>query len=362
MNPEEWNDHIAHQIEASKSWRSFNRSTMSQSRREGTLSEESFSEAILNHLAPFRAEFEAVGNHFLTGFEIEFYLPIDQVEPLSHALAAALSASQMLMLNLETEQPTDGRLFYLMAESTGKPPQGWKSFELVSPILDPRVLPYYLHTFGQILQSFSATDNEEIGFHLHISTRDAEKISPLALVFFLDQGDVFQWSHRRYTRDIVEHFFAYQPKDWQLIYEEINRKCYNLNLLHYEDHNRIELRAMGGTGYLTHMNRILKNCLAALHAMLLAKTTPPQDVAKKLMEQRERYPMSKEVIVTLEQDLATLFSLDPKQRAQQLWFSQVRLTAPDPPKSTQPPSSKATEKESGHPDSQVDPPESDLTP
>lgn len=314
---------IAHQLEQSKQWKPLNADTLKFHRKEGTLDEFDFNQQILAHLTPFQDTFNAIQQRYACGFEIEFYLNPDKVPQLETALARILPASQMLLIDLTKPIASNGRHFYLMAENTGQAPEGMQSYELVSPILDPKSLPYYLDAFLGCLAQFDARDNQHLGFHLHISTHDDAPISPLALLYFLDQANCFNWPERQFTRDLVSQFFDYQPNDWQLIFEEITRKCYNLNLLHFAQNNRIELRSIGGSGYLAKPNILIETCLKALQAFELAQLTPNTEVAQQILE---RYTLNKKIQPLSSVDSNHLIESCEISRQNQLWFSTVRDT------------------------------------
>jgi len=279
-------------LNESKTWQSLNADTMNMPRWEGVMPESKFNRQLVKCLHPYEGDLRSIRSQLACGFEIEFYLEPNKMAELEQALMNVLPESQMLLMDIKQVVPTNGRHFYLMAENTGEPPEGFKSYELVSPILDPKSLPYFVTKFSDILQALGAEDNDSVGFHLHVSTLEKTPISPLALIYFLDDKGCFDWPNRQFTRDIVGQFFRYQPQDWQVLFETVTRKCYNLNLLRYSDHNRFELRSVGGQGYLRQAANMLETSLLALQACDEAKHTPLDDVAKKVLE---NYPLNKKV-------------------------------------------------------------------
>ncbi|WP_321277522.1 amidoligase family protein [Thiomicrorhabdus indica] len=314
---------IAEQLEQSKHWEPLNRDTMEFHRFEGTKPEAEFNRELLAHLMTFDHFYKRIQHRYACGFEIEFYLVPEQIPFLEQTIAALLPKSQMLLIDLNKPIKTNGRHFYLMAENTGKAPEGLKSYELVSPILDPKSLPYFLTTLLNTLNTLQAQDNQHLGFHLHISTEDPDPISPIALLFFLDQNRCFDWPERQFTRDLVRQFFEYPPQDWQLIFEEITRKCYNLNLLHYPENNRIELRSVGGTSYLQQSKKIIENSLNALISFEQAKKTPVLEIATQI---KKRFSPSKNIQPLNRVDYRTLLKSCDQSRTKQMWFSTIRPT------------------------------------
>lgn len=310
---------ITKQLEQSKSWTPINRNSIDFARFEGTLPEATFNQQFLEALLPFQDVTTQLDITFACGFEIEFYLEPKYLNPLQHQLAAMLPESQMLLIELDKVVPTNGLNFYLMAENTGKPPEGFNSYEIVSPVLDAKALPYFLEKITKQLHSFAAQDNEHIGFHLHVSTPKCEAVSPLALIYFLDQSKVFNWPSRQFTRDIVPQFFSHTPQAWQCIYEEITRKCYNLNLLRYPDNNRIELRSVGGTGYLDDAKQLIHTCFNTFTAYQHAHSTPSEEVAQKILE---TYDLSKTVLSTHDHSLEHL-----QEMQDAIWLSHFSPTA-----------------------------------
>lgn len=312
---------IAEQLEQSKHWKSLNRDTMKFHRWEGTKPEEEFNRELLTHLTAFEEFFQQLQNQYACGFEIEFYLQPEKVSDLEQAIVNRLPESQMLLIDLSQPVDTNGRHFYLMAENTGKAPEGLQSYELVSPILDPKALPYFLKTLFDCLNEFNAKDNEHLGFHLHISTLNPEPISPIALLFFLEKNHCFDWPERQFSRDLVTQFFDYSPQDWQLLFEEITRKCYNLNLLHYSENNRIELRSIGGKGYLQQDQKIIENSLNALISFEQATKTPIMEISKQI---EKHFSPTKNIQPLSQVDYQTLLKCCDQSLTKQLWFSSIR--------------------------------------
>lgn len=311
---------IAEQLEQSKQWRSHNRDSMALHRWEGTLTEAIFNQQLLQHLSPYDHFYRKLQNSYACGFEIEFYLQPEKMEALEKAIAARLPESQMLLIDLNQPIKSNGRNFYLMAENTGQPPEGLQSYELVSPILDPKTLPYFLHRLLECLHDFDAKDNEHLGFHLHLSTQCQDSTSPIALLFFLDKAGCFDWPSRQFTRNLVAQFFDYQPQDWQLIFEEITRKCYNLNLLHYAENNHIELRSVGGQGYLQDPQKIIETSLNALKSFEKAAKTPMLEIAHEIAQ---HYSLHKQVQPLNQIDYQNLLTQCDAAKANQLWLAHI---------------------------------------
>lgn len=294
-NKEQQLTQISKQIESSVNWSSKNAASMDFHRVEGTLPSPQFQQALIKSLSKYEGYAQSLSTGFACGFEIEFYLEPTQITLLEKQFADILPDYQMLLIDLESVPKTNHRNFYLIKENTGRPPEGMSSYEIVSPILDYKSLPYFIDQLFSLLQKLGAVDNESIGFHLHISTLEDIKISPISLLFFLDQNGVLNHEARKYTRDIISEFFSYSPKDWQWIFEEVTRKCYNVNLLHYDHLNHIEVRSIGGAGYLKNPDDLLENCFKSFIAYQEAISTPPESVAQSMLA---TYDMQKNVIQT----------------------------------------------------------------
>lgn len=317
---------IAKQLAESKTWQSLNTESMHQHRREGTLAEPLFNQQFLRYLSEYKAVFSSIDEPMMCGFEIEFYLETEKITELEVAIAALLPESQMLLIDLKRPIATNGRNFYLMAEHTGKPTVDMQSYEVVSPILDPKSLPYFLSVLLECLQKFNVKDDQHLGFHLHLSTLDPEPISPLALLYFLDTANCFDWPNRQFTRDLVAQFFDYHPQDWSLIFAEITRKCYNLNLLHYSENNHVELRSVGGKGYLQQTQKIIQGALAALQAMQNAKHCNLADVAEQIAM---RYQLNKQVTSLSETCMNQLLTESGETLSNQLFLTTIQPKKPN---------------------------------
>lgn len=286
---------ISKQLEASVDWRSKNAASMDFHRVEGTLDSALFQKAVIEAIVKYEDYTQNLSTGFACGFEIEFYLEPHKVALLENQFADLLPDYQMLLIDLESVPKTNHRNFYLIKENTGLPPEGMSSYEIVSPILDYKSLPYFISEIISLLQNLGAQDNDSIGFHLHISTLEEIKISPISLLYFLDENGVLNHKERKYSRDIIGQFFSYSPKDWQWIFEEVTRKCYNVNLLHYDKQNHIELRSIGGAGYLENPAQLLETCFNSLIAYQQAISTPSESVAQSILE---TYSMQKNVLQT----------------------------------------------------------------
>ena len=286
---------IEQAIEESVNWKSKNTASMDTKRLEGTLLPNHFKTGLLTQLLPYEKSIEHLSTGFSCGFEIEFFLNPNKLKTLEKDIAEILPDYQMLLIFLDDVPKTNHRNFYLIKEVTGQPTKGMQSFEIVSPIIDYKSLPYFLNAFFTLLNKHGATDNDSIGFHLHVSTQTASKLSPISLLFFLDQQGVLNAKERQYTRDIIHQFFSYSAHDWRWIFEEVTRKCYNVNFLHYNQNNHIELRSMGGAGYLKNSKEILLNCFQCLLAYENALNTPAEKIAQGILE---NYALDKQVIQT----------------------------------------------------------------
>ena len=275
---------IQKQIEDSVNWVTKNTESVDFHRVEGTLTSSLFQTELLNKLAPHETILTQLTAAYSCGFEIEFFLPPHKIPALENSLADCLPDYQMLLIDIESVPKTNHRHFYLIKESTGNPPKGMASYELVSPILDFKSVPYFVSRFFEILQQHGAKDNDSIGFHLHVSTVDNIKLSPISLLYQLDQQGLLNNEERKYTRDIIKQFFSYAAHDWKWIFEEVTRKCYNVNFLYYADNNHIELRSMGGTGYLNNKEEIITNCFKTLLAFDLVISSSTESIAKSIAE------------------------------------------------------------------------------
>ncbi|HHT00973.1 MAG TPA: hypothetical protein ENK73_08995 [Thiomicrospira sp.] len=262
---------------------------------------------------PFKKSIEDLSIGFLCGFEIEFFLNPNKLQDFQKDMAEILPDYQMLLIYLNEVPKTNHRHFYLIKEVTGLPPEGMQSYEIVSPILDYKSLPYFINAIFILLNEYGAKDNDSIGFHLHVSTQASPKLSPISLLFFLDQEGVLNSKERQYTRDIIKQFFDYSALDWQWIFEEVTRKCYNVNFLHYDQDNHIELRSMGGLGYLNKQNDILTNCFKCLLAYEKALNTPVKSISQGILE---NYSLKQHVLQTKRVSYQTLKESDQNH----IWF------------------------------------------
>ena len=296
-------------LKASQHWSNDNLESIQFHRLEGLLENAVFNQRLLAHLQSYQTVYESLTRSLICGFEIEFYLKPEALAGLEKKIAQCLPHTQMLLVDTQQVHKTNGQHFYLMHENTGAPPLGYESYEIVSPKLDARFLPYYLSTLFAQLQAFHALDNDSIGFHLHISTVDKSPLSPIALIYFLDEAGAFAWESREFTRDIVQQFFDYRPQDWEVIYRQIARKCYNLNLLHFNEHNHIELRSIGGKHYITQSQKLLDAAMNALLAFEKTATTPHSEVAEKIIQ---KYALNHSVVQTSELSYQDLLALNPE--------------------------------------------------
>jgi len=300
-------------IEESVNWKSNNSASMDIKRVEGTLLPNKFKRDLFAHLQSYEESVENLSTGFSCGFEIEFFLNPNKLKNLEEDIAKILPDYQMLLIFLDDVPKTNHRNFYLIKEVTGQPSKGMQSYEIVSPIIDFKSLPYFINAFFTLLNKHGATDNDSIGFHLHVSTQTAAKLSPISLLFFLDQQGVLNTKERQYTRDIIQQFFAYSAHDWQWIFEEVTRKCYNVNFLHYNQNNHIELRSMGGAGYLKNDKEILLNCFQCLLAYENALNTPAEIISQGILD---NYALDRQVIHTKRLSYQELKNSDEKY----IWF------------------------------------------
>lgn len=301
---------IKHALKESLNWSSDNLDSLNFHRLEGTLHNPAFKTELLNQLSRYESEIKRLRHAYVCGFEIEFYLAPDKIPKLEQDIAEMLPDYQMLLVCLDKVPQTNHRNFYLIQETTGEPPENMLSYELVSPKLDPKSLPYFIHHFFKLLHKHGAKDNHAIGFHLHVSTRDDLKVSPIALLLFLDENGLLDNEERKYSRDIIKQFFSYKPDNWAFIFKEITRKCYNVNLLYYQDHNHIELRSIGGSGYLDSDTAIIEHCFQCLLSYEQSLTTAPEEIAKKI---NQKYPLQQSMVKIDQQDYTDLLESDDKE-------------------------------------------------
>lgn len=282
-------------IKDSINWNSNNSESMDFHRVEGVLSNAVFKKHLLKDSHDYDKEMQGLLNGYYCGFEIEFFLQPHKISLLEKDIAEILPDYQMLLISLDEVPKTNCRNFYLIKETTGEPPKGMSSYEIVSPKLDYKSLPYFILKFFNILTQHGANDNDSIGFHLHVSTLKKVKISPISLIYYLHQLGVLDAKERKYTRDIVNQFFSFSSENWQWLFEEVTRKCYNVNFLHYQDNNHIELRSMGGLGYLNHADDIIIQCLNCLLAYEKALKTPSNQIAEEIVK---KYSLKKQIVKT----------------------------------------------------------------
>jgi hypothetical protein len=291
---------ISHAIKQSYQWKNQHKHSLSFERFEGQLTDDEFNQAVIDGLHIW-LDFEPT-QAYHCGFELEFYIEPNKLQILTQTIADGLPKNQMLLVDTSQVHPSNGLNFYLMAENTGKPPKGMKSYEIVSPILDYKFLPYYLNLILKSLKKVEAKDNEDVGFHLHVSTPKSKNLSPISLIYHFDQAQLLQDTPREFTRDIVSQFMTFSPDAWSHIYQEVIRKCYNLNLVHFDENNRAEIRTFGGKGYLDDID----------HFMWL--------IQKSLQAYENSFAMSDDALVdaicknySLQRHLIEISELTPKQ-------------------------------------------------
>jgi len=272
-------------ISASKHWSSDQQHITDFERHEGELSHKKFATRLLKLYSQHAQDFSHIHKKLVVGFEIEFYLPQAQVGLFAQSIETILPRDQLLLVSLDQVPKTDGVNFYLIAEKTGCPPLGLQSYELVSPMLDPLSLLYYLRAFCKQLKHFGAKDAEDIGFHLHFSTLGCRQISPLAIIYSLDNQGLLNFKSRKYTRDIVSQLFDYQPEDWSFIFSRVLKKNFSINFLDFANNNHFELRALGGKGYLFHSKHHPQAyALQSLMAVSQALGLSDKELAKRLVQ------------------------------------------------------------------------------
>lgn len=293
-------------ISASKYWVSDQQHITDFERHEGELSHKKFARRILSLYQSQPDAFDQISQKLVAGFEIEFYLAAEQVGLLAQSMEGILPRDQILLVKLDQVPKTDGQNFYLMSEKTGCPPAGLQSYELVSPKLDPLSLIYYLNAFVKKLRQFGAKDGDDIGFHLHFSTEAHCRISPLAVVYSLDQHGLLSFKARKFTRDIVAQLFSYQPEDWAFIFNRVLKKNYSINFLDFANNNHFELRALGGKGYLFDSKHSPQRyALNSLLALTKALSYPDKKLARLI---RRQYRLDKKLVMLNQVKYASLKS------------------------------------------------------
>ncbi|WP_044413874.1 hypothetical protein [Thiomicrospira microaerophila] len=293
-------------IAASKHWVSDQSHITQFERYEGELSHKKFARRLVDLYRADANLFAQVSQKWVAGFEIEFYLAPEQIGLFAQSIDQIMPRDQVLLVSLEQVPKTDGKNFYLIAERTGCPPAGLQSYELVSPKLDPLSLIYYLHAFCKKLKQFDAQDAQDIGFHLHFSTEGCGRLSPLAVVYCLDQAGLLSFKSRKFSRDIVSQLFDYQPEDWAFIFKRVLKKNYSINFLDFANNNHFELRALGGKGYLfDSKNNPADYALRCLLALTAALTLSDKKLAKLIQQQ---YSLDKRLVKLNQVDYATLES------------------------------------------------------
>jgi len=300
-------------IEGSVNWESNNADSVDFHRLEGTLSNSDFKKALIQDAHTYAPTLGSIVHKFVCGFEIEFFLEPEKVALLELEMANMLPDYQMLLVCLDSVPKTNHRNFYLIQEVTGQPPEGKQSYEIVSPKLDAKSLPFFITKIVGILGRLGASDNDTVGYHFHVSTVDNIQISPISLIYFLHDRGLLNEPERQYTRDIVSQIFSFSPDHWQWLFEEVTRKCYNVNFLYFTQHNHIELRSIGGTGYLAEPDRIIQSSLHCLLAYEDSITTPFDKVAEAI---KQTYPMSQKALKTIDLDYQNL----KKSPENEVWF------------------------------------------
>lgn len=282
-------------IQASKTWSSQQRHITPYHRHEGELGHKRFAKRLLKLYKSKKKAFNPIPPSLVVGFEVEFFLKPALISKLANGIEKRLPKDQVLLIDLNNVPTTDGINFYLIAERTGSPPSGLQSFELVSPKLDPLSLIYYLSEFIRLLVDIGAQDGNDIGMHLHVSTRHSQPISPLAIMHCLHQNHLLHAKSRKFTRDIIKQMFAFHPDHWHDIYSRVLKKNYNINFLDFVNQHHFELRALGGQGYLAQQGRAhpANYALAALNAINQALHISDKTLAKQI---RKTYRLKKKMV------------------------------------------------------------------
>ena len=265
-------------IKHSKKWINHNNKYKDVNRHEGELDASAFNAKILTSLLAYESHYLKFSKQYLIGFEIEFYIKEDTVNNFIEKLCLLIPKEKMIIENIDEVLPSDGKQFFLIQDRTGKPKKGYRSLELISPILDSKLIPYYLENIIKLLASSDTYTDHNLGMHMHISVPHSHPISPISLLYFLHKHEVFNWENRQYVRDIIEQFFSYKKTNWKFIYEDIIRKCYNINFFYFEQDNRIEYRAPGGENYLQESHKIFDSFFSILQAYEDTFSTPDEEI------------------------------------------------------------------------------------
>lgn len=277
---------IESEIKQSCYWVPLNKNSLQYDRNEGTLKEKKFNKKVLKSIRKMGLHnlFLNVENKYQCGFEIEFYINPKIIPQLQNLFSKALPKSQMLLSNTKNVVKTNGRNFYLMDETTGNPPHGLSSFEIVSPTLDFKCIPYYLVKITDILNNLGAKSDHNIGFHIHFSTVEDPLVSPVSLMFFLHKNRALPFPERKFSRDIVKQIFSYSPKNWKYIFEEISRKCYNVNFMDFNRNSHIEVRSFGGENYLKNQNGMINVFKSVLISYEDCLSKTENEIAKEIVK------------------------------------------------------------------------------
>ncbi|WP_460188242.1 hypothetical protein [Thiomicrorhabdus hydrogeniphila] len=300
-------------IDESSQWKSLNLGSLNFERYEGSLCNSKFNKKLLKSINKYSHLFDEQPLSFQCGFEIEFYINPDDIKLVLSKLVKIIPKFQMILVDLNKVPQTNGKDFYLIGEKTGTPSEGLKSYEFVSPKLDYKTLPYYISKTLKILNRVGATDDENVGFHLHVSTINCKPISPISLIYYLDSLNDLDSKKRKYTRSVVKQFFSYKPQNWQIIFEHIARKCYDVNLLYFSKNNRIEFRSIGGRQYLKDIDLILQSIFNCFEAYNLASIASSEHIAKNIIK---RYELDKNIVSLIDVDVKQMKNLSIKD----LWL------------------------------------------
>lgn len=282
-------------INSSKYWEGYKNSYSNKQHHEGYLYNEIYNKKVKSYLSNYKTEYTKLSQSYLTGLELEFYIKKDFIEKFIYDLMLHIPREYMLIESIKKKLESDTKHFFLVNEPSLKSRKGYWAVELITPTLDIRVIPYYLNVFFKLFNQYNIKTTKNCGLHIHLSTIDANNISPMVFMYFIDSFNVFEWKEREFVRSIIKEVFAYRSEDWQYVYNNVLRKCYDINFIQFSNNNHIEYRSPGGKKYFKRYNKIMKDFFSILKAYELSANVNIQDIQNNI---QSRYELKKKVVNT----------------------------------------------------------------
>lgn len=268
------------------------------------------------------------------GIEVEFYLDHElPMVALNKILKydLAVFANKIAVLPMAIEKNKEPDVWYVERDlSLDANDFG---FEVVSPLMPLRELPFYLDTLLSIIRQNGFT-TDSCGLHIHLSSTKEEEFDFVKLMTFMSENNpIADWSDRTlYAKDIVGLFKNSKTNEFREKSGKLSR-YYTVNQI---NNSHVELRCFGGADYEQRNDKILSDFHDFLllyksalnkadrkeeYEMLLSKKN--DDEAAPAVEAKEIAIIAKDIM-----DKAGHFSSDALEIAFEL-FEEDRLVDRD---------------------------------